>query len=144
MDLDRPHPGPEPFFAPPIPPGGTAAAAHAFDWAATSLGPVEYWPQSLRTAADIVLGSNIPMMIAWGPDQLMVHNDSYGEILGDRRPALGQAARRNLGRQLGCDRRDRRARPCAARRSSWKRRRDFCGGRATETAWVTVCFQSRL
>ena len=90
MNTDRPQPGPEPSLALPIPPGGTAAAAHAFDWASTPLGPVECWPQSLKTAADIVLGSNIPMMIAWGPDLLMVHNDSYGEVLGDRRPALGR------------------------------------------------------
>ena len=90
MDIDRPQPGAEPSVALPIPPGGTAAAAHAFDWASTPLGPVEYWPQPLKTAADIVLGSNIPMMVAWGADLLVVHNDSYGEILGDRRPALGR------------------------------------------------------
>ena len=70
---------------------GSAALAH--DWAATPLGPPQHWPQPLRTAAGIALGSNIPMMVAWGPDLLIVHNDSYGEVLGDRRPALGRPLR---------------------------------------------------
>lgn len=70
---------------------GSAACAH--DWAATPLGPLSGWPQPLRTAAGIVLGSNIPMMVAWGADLLIVHNDSYGEVLGDRRPALGRPLR---------------------------------------------------
>ena len=77
----------------PVPPGGTATAAKAHDWASTPLGPAEAWPQSLKTAASIVLGSNVPMFLAWGPDLLLIHNDSYGEILGDRRPALGRPVR---------------------------------------------------
>jgi PAS domain S-box-containing protein len=41
-----------------------------------------------------VFGSNIPMIIGWGPDLLILHNDSYGEtVLGDRRPALGKSMR---------------------------------------------------
>ena len=47
-----------------LPPGGTATAAAAQDWAATPLGPRESWPQSLKTAAEIVLGSNVPMLCA--------------------------------------------------------------------------------
>jgi PAS domain S-box-containing protein len=74
----------------PLPPGGNASAAWAHDWASTSLGPPEGWPQSLKTAASIVLGSNVPMFLAWGPELAVLHNDSYGEVLGDRRPALGQ------------------------------------------------------
>ena len=70
--------------------GPTATAANTFDWAATALGPVENWPLSLKTAATIALGSNLPMLIGWGPDLLVIHNDAYGEILGDRRPALGR------------------------------------------------------
>lgn len=74
----------------PIPPGGNASAAWAHDWAATPLGSPADWPQSLKTAASIVLGSNVPMFLAWGPDLNVLHNDSYGEVLGDRRPALGK------------------------------------------------------
>ncbi|HYG28685.1 MAG TPA: response regulator [Allosphingosinicella sp.] len=70
---------------------GSAALAH--DWVASPLGAPNAWPQPLKTAAAIALGSNIPMMVAWGPDLLVIHNDSYGEVLGDRRPALGRPLR---------------------------------------------------
>jgi PAS domain S-box-containing protein len=73
--------------------GPTDSAARAHDWAATPLGPVEAWPPPLATVAGIVLASNIPMLVAWGPDLLVIHNDAYGEILGDRRPALGRPLR---------------------------------------------------
>jgi PAS domain S-box-containing protein len=44
------------------------------DWAATPLGPVNRWPQSLRTAVSICLASRFPIIIFWfqypqtGPD----------------------------------------------------------------------------
>jgi len=73
----------------PIP----AAPGDATDWAATSFGPVESWPQSLKTAASMVLGSTTPMFIGWGPDFRMLYNEAYAEILGDRGPALGKPGR---------------------------------------------------
>jgi hypothetical protein len=38
------------------------------DWSETSLGPVESWPQSLRTCVRIVLTSRQPMFVWWGDD----------------------------------------------------------------------------
>jgi len=79
---------------PALYPGAPAwSPAAAQDWGATPLGPVEAWPQSLKTAASIVLGSTVPMFVAWGPDLLLLYNDGYGEILGDRGPAYGKPAR---------------------------------------------------
>jgi len=63
------------------------------DWARTPFGPVETWPQSLRTAASMVLGSTLPMFLAWGTDLLLLYNDGYAEILGDRHPCQGRPAR---------------------------------------------------
>jgi len=63
------------------------------DWSATPLGPVEGWPQSLRTAVSMILGSTVPMFVGWGPELLLVYNDSYAEILGDRGPAQGRPVR---------------------------------------------------
>ena len=80
----------QPAASPHLPPGGTATAAHAHDWSATPLGPMDEWPNALKVAAGLVLGSNIPMVVGWGPDLLVVHNDSYGEVLGDRGAALGR------------------------------------------------------
>jgi PAS domain S-box-containing protein len=60
------------------------------DWAATPLGPMHAWPQALRTAVDIALGSRHPMFVAWGPSLTFVFNDAYAPLLGTRAPtALG-------------------------------------------------------
>lgn len=62
------------------------------DWAQTPLGPVEGWPQSLRTTVSILLNSRSPMCIFWGPQLAKLYNDSYRPILGATKhpAALGQ------------------------------------------------------
>lgn len=47
--------------------GEMGALMRAKDWSTTPLGPVEEWPQSLRTAVSILLDSRFGMYIAWGP-----------------------------------------------------------------------------
>src|SRR5262245_15860748 len=37
-------------------------------WAATPLGPVETWPQSLRSAVSILLPSKAQIVLFWGPE----------------------------------------------------------------------------
>lgn len=61
-----------------------------YDWAATPLGPIEGWSQTLETAVDIVLGSGHAMQVAWGPQLTILYNDASAPLLGDRHPvALG-------------------------------------------------------
>ncbi|HZQ31678.1 MAG TPA: SpoIIE family protein phosphatase [Mycobacterium sp.] len=80
--------------SPFVGPGEMAARMSAFDWAATPLGPVPRWPQSLRTAVGICLDSRYPMVIWWGPDQVLLYNDAWVPILGpDKHPALGWPGR---------------------------------------------------
>jgi PAS domain S-box-containing protein len=64
----------------------------AMDWAATPLGPVQSWPQSLRTTLSIMLAARYPMYVAWGPELIQFYNDAYRPILGaNKHPAaLGQ------------------------------------------------------
>jgi PAS domain S-box-containing protein len=66
----------------------------AVDWAATPLGPVDGWPQSLRTAVNILLSSRFAMWMAWGPDLTFFCNAAYRrDTLGDKYPwALGRPA----------------------------------------------------
>jgi signal transduction histidine kinase len=65
----------------------------AIDWAATPLGPVEHWPQSLKTAVRIVLTSRQPMFVWWGEELINLYNDAYKAIVGGKHPeALGQPA----------------------------------------------------
>ena len=92
MESDRP--ASQPSTPPHVPPGGMATAAHAHDWSKSPLGPPESWPPALKIAAGIAFRSNLPMMVGWGRNLLLVHNDSYGEtLLGDRQPALGKPMR---------------------------------------------------
>ena len=67
------------------------ALMRAYDWASTSLGPQERWPQSLLTLVRVMLNSRQPMFIVWGADRTLVYNDSYAPLLGTRHPgALGR------------------------------------------------------
>ncbi len=63
------------------------------DWSGTSLGPIESWPQSLKTAVRTILGSRYPMFVWWGAERINFYNDAYAPILGKRHPgALGRRA----------------------------------------------------
>jgi PAS domain S-box-containing protein len=65
----------------------------AHPWAATPLGPIEAWPQSLRTLVDLVLGSRVMMSLMLGPRAILVYNDAYAAGIGKRHPqALGASA----------------------------------------------------
>src|SRR5688572_28404778 len=72
--------------------GKMGALMRELDWSKTPLGPVEAWPQSLRTACSIMLASGFPMIIFWGPEYIQLYNDAYRPILGStKHPAsLGQ------------------------------------------------------
>ena len=75
--------------------GEMAALMRDFDWSATSLGPPERWPASLRTTVSTLLASRHAMFLWWGPDLLQFYNDGYRSSLGpDRHPsALGARGR---------------------------------------------------
>ena len=66
-----------------------------YEWAATPLGPIETWPQSLRTLVDLMLASQQPAYISWGAECTSLYNDGYVPILGTKHPAaLGKPYRR--------------------------------------------------
>ncbi len=68
--------------------GETGALIRAFDWSKTPLGPIAGWPQSLRTAVDVVLQSPAPLVMLWGRDGIMIYNDAYSVFAGGRHPDL--------------------------------------------------------
>ncbi|MDX3909960.1 MAG: PAS domain S-box protein [Sphingobium sp.] len=59
-----------------------------FDWAATSIGPIDGWSPSLRTVVGFVLRSHVAMAVMWGTDGVMLYNDAYSEIAGGRDSSL--------------------------------------------------------
>ncbi len=70
-----------------------AALMRTVDWAQTALGPVEAWPQSLRTVVRIMLTSRYAMWMGWGDQLSFFYNDAYRPTLGVKHPwALGQPA----------------------------------------------------
>jgi signal transduction histidine kinase len=61
------------------------------DWSQTPLGPIESWPQSLRTTVSLCLASNFPISLAWGPQHVQIYNDGYWPICGGKHPqSMGQ------------------------------------------------------
>src|SRR4051812_26458336 len=61
------------------------------DWSKTQLGPLDRWPQSLRTTVSLCLASNFPISIAWGPERVQIYNDGYWPICGAKHPhSMGQ------------------------------------------------------
>jgi len=64
------------------------------DWAATPLGPRATWSPSLKLAVSMMLASAFPIALRWGADFVLLYNDAYRPILGDKHPwALGRPAR---------------------------------------------------
>ncbi|WP_082483319.1 PAS domain-containing hybrid sensor histidine kinase/response regulator [Rubellimicrobium mesophilum] len=57
------------------------------DWASTPLGAPEGWPVPLRTLLGVMMGSNQPMFVAWGPKGTLLYNDPYVEVLAGKHPA---------------------------------------------------------
>lgn len=54
--------------------------------ALSPLGDVADWPQSLRTTAQVVLSSPVPMLLLWGEQLTQVYNDSFAVLAGHKHP----------------------------------------------------------
>ncbi|HEX4181945.1 MAG TPA: PAS domain S-box protein, partial [Caulobacteraceae bacterium] len=60
----------------------------ARDWASTSIGPIDGWPQSLKSTLGLILLSPVPIVMLWGEDGVMLYNDAYSVFAGGRHPEL--------------------------------------------------------
>lgn len=91
----RTHPRRRPRqMAWPIGGGEAGARIRARDWSASALGPIATWPQSLKTALEVCLGSALPMSVSWGEDLIHFYNDPASALMGDRHPgAFGSPLR---------------------------------------------------
>jgi len=84
----RETPAPLDFF---VGSGEMTEMIHQTDWSQTPLGPIENWPQSLRTTVSLCLASNFPINIIWGPEHTQIYNDGYRVVCGEAHPlALGE------------------------------------------------------
>jgi PAS domain S-box-containing protein len=75
--------------------GDVGEAIRRFDWGASPLGPPNHWPQSLRTAARLMLNTRHPVFIFWGGESICLFNEAYGRLIGAERraAAIGRPAK---------------------------------------------------
>lgn len=74
--------------------GEMAKLIRSLDWSKTLVGSPSTWPQSLKTALSICLGSKFPMFVWWGKDLTVFYNDAYIPFTGLKHPTfLGRTAR---------------------------------------------------
>lgn len=100
--------------------GEIGALMRATDWSRTKVGPVESWPQSLRTSVSTCLNSRFPILIWWGRELVKIYNDAYRPILG----ACGGAGARWLRQVLlGRDERELQELMALCRRAEWNEQR---------------------
>ncbi|MBV7561215.1 ATP-binding protein [Pseudomonas sp. sia0905] len=59
-----------------------------FDWAATSLGPIEQWPEVLVSTTRLILSSPTPIVLLCGDRGVLIYNDAYAAFAGQRHPEV--------------------------------------------------------
>ena len=79
----------------PFEAAGTLRAAYGcVDWAAGPLGPVRGWSPTLLAAVDVLLQTRNAAPLLWGPHFVLIYNEAYVDLIGDKHPAaLGAPAR---------------------------------------------------
>ncbi|MDB5893114.1 MAG: hybrid sensor histidine kinase/response regulator [Rhodoferax sp.] len=83
-------PGTDAGFIASLGSNGTTRSVLAFDWAQTPLNAMAQWDVTLRCAVALVSRSPVAMALLWGPDGIMVYNEAYAAVAGDKHPeALG-------------------------------------------------------
>lgn len=74
--------------------GEMADLIRSYDWSKSPVGTPDKWPQSLKTALSICLGSKFPMFVWWGKELTVFYNDAYIPFTGLKHPTyLGRTAR---------------------------------------------------
>jgi PAS fold len=74
--------------------GELGALIRAKDWGATPLGPIDGWPQSLRSCVSHLLPSKAQIIVFWGGELVVLYNDAYRPVFASKHPtALGKPGR---------------------------------------------------
>ncbi|KAJ4467091.1 histidine kinase [Lentinula lateritia] len=74
-------------YAPQIQSSPVGKLILEFDWSSTPLGPIEQWPQSLKTVVSIMLANPSQSCLFWGPDHILIYNNAWRRIIsGSKHP----------------------------------------------------------
>ncbi len=75
-------------------PGEVRRIGRSLDWAGTHLGPVASWSPLLRGTVRMMLQSEFPISINWGPELTALYNDAFAPLMGAKHPrALGSSVK---------------------------------------------------
>lgn len=60
------------------------------DWSQTSLGPISAWDEAFVAALNLILSSRFPMVLTWGAEGLLFHNDAFESALAGKGDCQGR------------------------------------------------------
>ena len=70
--------------------GELARLIRGYNWAATPIGPIDGWSQTLVATVNLMLHSPFPTILSWGPEFVFLYNDAAIPTLMGKHPmALG-------------------------------------------------------
>ncbi len=70
--------------------GHMADLTRQHPWATTPLGPISTWSTELVVSVNTMLSSRLISCLVWGPERILLYNDLYTSLLGNRPLALGK------------------------------------------------------
>ena len=74
----------------------------AYAWHSHALGPPAAWPQALKTAVRLMLTTQHPVFIWWGPQLYCFYNDAYAQSVGpEKHPRMLGAPGRDMWAEIG-------------------------------------------
>lgn len=59
-----------------------------FNWESTELGPIKVWSVELRRMVNLMLSDPRAVSIYWGPKQVLVYNEAFMTVTGNRHPFM--------------------------------------------------------
>lgn len=74
--------------------GALADAYRAVDWSRSPVGDPSTWSPTLLQALETAWSSRFPITLIWGPELVLLYNEAYVALIGDKHPAaLGERTR---------------------------------------------------
>jgi len=73
--------------------GQMAERIRRYQWETTAIGTISGWSETLLCSVNMMLESQFPMLLIWGPEMVVLYNDACIPLEGERHPeALGRTA----------------------------------------------------
>ena len=63
-----------------------AERMRTYPWARSPIGEPPGWDSALKMLVPMMLASNQPMCVVWGPSRTLLYNDAYAPILDGKHP----------------------------------------------------------